>query len=160
MIVPLYEMRPMSRRPPAVRAVRRRSGGTRRDDPRNPAALAEKRLARCVHLQRAMPTTFSEGHIRLRGLPTSSAARRGGRLGAMHTATKVYESDEQGIVHVDVPVGRPGQRVEVLVVWNDLVDSSDAGAEQAGMADLVGLLEVGDLERFPQGEYEKRDPIS
>ena len=78
----------------------------------------------------------------------------------MNTAKKIYESDEQGVVHVDVPVGRPGQRVEVLVVWNDVEEPSDAAVEQAGMADLVGLLEDGDLERFPQGEHETRDPIT
>ena len=78
----------------------------------------------------------------------------------MNTAKKVYESDEQGVVHVDVAVGRPGQRVEVLVVWNDVAEPSDAEAEQWSMADLVGLLEDGDLERQPQGEYEKRDPIT
>ena len=54
----------------------------------------------------------------------------------------------------------PTQRVEVLVVWNDVAEPSDAEAEQWSMADLVGLLEDGDLERQPQGEYEKRDPIT
>ena len=75
----------------------------------------------------------------------------------MNTAKKIYESDDQGIVHVDVPVGRPGQRVEVLVVWNDVGEPGDV---DPGMADLIGLLEEGDLERQPQGEYEKRDPIA
>ena len=78
----------------------------------------------------------------------------------MNTAKRIYESDEQGVVHVDVAVGRPGQRVEVLVVWNDVAEPSDADAERWSMADLVGLLEDGDLERQPQGEYEKRDPIT
>ena len=78
----------------------------------------------------------------------------------MNTAKKVYESDEQGVVRVDVAVGRPGQRVEVLVVWNDIGEPSDRGVEEVGMAELVGLLEDGDLDRFPQGEYEKRHPIA
>ncbi len=78
----------------------------------------------------------------------------------MNSAKKIYESDEQGVVHVDVSVGRPGQRVEVLVVWNDVGDPTDAADEQAGMADLVGLLEEGDLERLPQSEYERRHPIT
>lgn len=48
--------------------------------------------------------------------PAYERSRRGGRLAPMKTAKKIYESDDQGVVHVDVPVGRPGQRVEVLVV--------------------------------------------
>ena len=78
----------------------------------------------------------------------------------MNTAKKIYESDEHGVVHVDVTVGRPGQRVEVLVVWNDVGEPRDLGAEDAEMAELVGLLEHGDLERPQQGEYEKRHPIA
>ncbi len=35
---------------------------------------------------------------------------------AVNTAKKIYESDDQGVVHVDVPIGRSRQRVEVLVV--------------------------------------------
>lgn len=78
---------------------------------------------------------------------------------AMNTAIKVYESDAEGVVHVNVAVGRPGLRVEVLVVWTDVGESSDDAVEQGGMSDLVGLLEDGDLQRFPQGEYETRDAI-
>lgn len=78
----------------------------------------------------------------------------------MNTAKKICESDERGVVRVDVAVGRPGQRVEVLVVWNDVSEPSDTGGEQGGMADLVGLLDDGDLERFPQGEFEKRHSIT
>ncbi len=84
----------------------------------------------------------------------------------MNTAKKIYESDDQGIVHVDVHVDRPGQRVEVLVVWEDvggpfqreqsLPDDIDDGPS---MADLVGLLQDVDLERPAQGEYERRDPL-
>jgi hypothetical protein len=63
-------------------------------------------------------------------------------------------------VHVDVPIGRPGQRVEVLVVWEDVGESDDLDHEGSGMAALVGLLEHVDLERPAQGEYEHRDPIA
>ena len=78
----------------------------------------------------------------------------------MRTAKKVYESDEQGVVHVDVPVGRSGQRVEVLVVWEDASNAADGDGDEPGMADLIGLLKGVDLERPPQGEYEKRDPLA
>lgn len=91
------------------------------------------------------------------GLPT------GARLAAMNTAKKICESDEQGVVHVEVPIGRPGQRVEVVVVWEDVGEAAAGPVDdetETGMADLVGLIEPGDLERQPQGEYEKRDPIA
>lgn len=78
----------------------------------------------------------------------------------MNTAKKVYESDDQGVVHVDVPIGRPGQRVEVLVVWEAVAEADAVDREESGMADLVGLLEGIDLERPAQGEYENRDPIA
>jgi hypothetical protein len=91
-----------------------------------------------------------------RGLRTQP----GGTLLIMKTAKKIYESDDQGVVHVDVPVGRSGQRVEVLVVWTEAGELSDSDGDEAEMADLVGLLKGVDLERPPQGEYEKRDPIA
>lgn len=84
----------------------------------------------------------------------------GGTLVVMKTAKKIYESDDQGVVHVDLPVGRSGQRVEVLVVWTDAGELSDADGDELGMADLIGLLKGIDLERPAQGEYEKRDPIA
>jgi hypothetical protein len=84
----------------------------------------------------------------------------GGTLLMMRTAKKIYESDDQGVVHVDVPVGRSGQRVEVLVVWTDAGEPSDSQSDEPGMTDLVGLLKGVDLKRPPQGEYEKRDPIA
>ncbi len=77
----------------------------------------------------------------------------------MHTAKKIYESDAQGVVHVDVPIGRSRRRVEVLVVWEDAGEPGDLDQDGAGMAEMVGLLEGVDLERPPQGAYEKRDPI-
>jgi hypothetical protein len=82
------------------------------------------------------------------------------RLSFMKMAKDIYESDDQGVVHIDVPVGRPGQRVEVLVVWTDAAESSSADGDEPGMADLVGLLNGVDLERSPQGDYEKGDPIA
>jgi hypothetical protein len=66
----------------------------------------------------------------------------------MKTAKKIYESDDQGVVHVDVPVGRSGQRVEVLVVWTDAGEPKDR--DERRMDDLVGLLKDVDLGRPPQ----------
>lgn len=78
---------------------------------------------------------------------------------AMNTAKKIYVSDAEGVVHVDVPVGRSRQRVEVLVVWQDAGEASDLDLDGSSMAEMVGLLEGVDLGRPPQGAYEKRDPL-
>jgi len=78
----------------------------------------------------------------------------------MNTAKKIYESDDQGVVHVDVPIGRSRQRVEVLVVWEDAGEPNDLDHDGPTMADLVGVLQDVDLERPPQGAYEKRDSIA
>jgi len=78
----------------------------------------------------------------------------------MNTAKRIYESDDQGVVHVDVPIGRSRKRVEVLVVWEDVAEPADLDHEEPGMADLVGVLQDVDLERPPQGAYEKRDPLA
>jgi hypothetical protein len=58
-------------------------------------------------------------------------------------------------VHVDVPVGRSGQRVEVLVVWTDVGEAQDR--DERRMDDLVGLLKDVDLER-PRKQRPLSDP--
>lgn len=78
----------------------------------------------------------------------------------MNTAKKIYESDDHGVVHLDVPIGRSRQRVEVLVVWEDVAEPDSLDHDGPAMADLVGLLQDVDLERPPQGTYEKRDPLT
>lgn len=64
----------------------------------------------------------------------------------MNVAKEIYESDEHGVVHIEVPVGRSRQRVEVLVVWEDVADAGESPPDEQTMADLVGLLEGVDLE--------------
>jgi len=59
-----------------------------------------------------------------------------------------------------VPIGRSGQRVEVLVVWENVDEPNDLDDDRPSMSQLVGLLEGIDIERPSQGEYEKRDPIA
>lgn len=74
----------------------------------------------------------------------------------MNTAKRIYESDEAGVIHVDVPVGGPGRRVEVLVVWEDVGDAVHSSED---WSDLFGILKDQPIERPPQGEYEKRSPL-
>jgi hypothetical protein len=45
-------------------------------------------------------------------------------------------------------------------VWEAVGEPKDVDRDAPGMADLVGLLQDVDIERPPQGAYEKRDPIT
>ncbi len=73
----------------------------------------------------------------------------------MNTAKKIYEADEDGIVHVAFPTGRPGVKIEVLVVWDE--PSTDPAAPGEDWSDFFGMLKDAPLERPPQGELEQRD---
>lgn len=77
----------------------------------------------------------------------------------MNTAKKVYESDADGLIHVDVPVGGPGRRVEVLVVWEDVADTTVERESSDDWSDLFGMLKDSPIERAPQGDYELRLPV-
>jgi len=74
----------------------------------------------------------------------------------MNMTKQICMAGEQGVVHVDVPVGRPGQRVEVLFVWDDVSDDNGLKDNGASVADVVGVLEDGDLERAPQDDENAR----
>lgn len=45
----------------------------------------------------------------------------------MQTARSICQSDAGGVVEVRVPVGTPGRRIEVLVVWEDVSASEVPG---------------------------------
>ena len=51
----------------------------------------------------------------LRRLPGQRA--KNAIVDAMTNVRKTLESDETGTIHVDMPVGAPGRRVEVIVTW-------------------------------------------
>ncbi len=72
-----------------------------------------------------------------------------GGVSELSTAKKVYESDEQGVVHVAVPVSRPGQRVKVLVVWHDVGVSSEGSAQPVlAASELDRSARQSRLERY------------
>lgn len=85
-----------------------------------------------------------EPRRRARFLPRSS----------MNTAKKTCKADANGVIHVDLSVGKPGGEVELLLVWNE---PEEAGGQGDSLGDLVGLLEGIPLERPSQGLPEKRD---
>ena len=38
----------------------------------------------------------------------------------MNTAKKIYQSDAQGMIHFDLPIGKPDVAIEVIVVWQEM----------------------------------------
>jgi hypothetical protein len=62
----------------------------------------------------------------------------------MNTVHKLYESDETGTVHVDLPIGAARRRVEVVVVWQEVDQARTAGAareqKRAELEALAGSL--------------------
>ena len=81
----------------------------------------------------------------------------------MNTVRKICESDERGTAHVDVPVGVPGRRVEVVIVWQE-VDTADTpearGWPPGWFESTAGAIDDPSFVRSPQGEYETREPLS
>jgi hypothetical protein len=81
----------------------------------------------------------------------------------MNTVRKLYESDEQGTVHVDLPIGAPHRRVEVVLVWQE-VDGVRTPPEvlenkRAEIEALAGALADDPIERPAQPLLETRLPI-
>jgi hypothetical protein len=89
-------------------------------------------------------------------------AREGGvkmRLVTVHGKT-----GEDGMLHLDISVGEKNSEFEVLVVMQPKVLPKPASAPEErgwppGFFEQTAGKWQGELERAPQGEYEKRDEL-
>lgn len=78
----------------------------------------------------------------------------------MNTVRKLYESDDQGTVHVDLPIGAPHRRVEVVVVWQEVVTGTSAREQKrAELEALAGALADDPIVRPEQPSLEARLPV-
>jgi hypothetical protein len=81
----------------------------------------------------------------------------------MNTVRKLYESDEEGTVHVDLPVGGPHRRVEVVLVWQEVSEPQPAdqarAQKRAELEALAGSLVNDPIVRPEQPALEVRLPI-
>ena len=81
----------------------------------------------------------------------------------MHTVRELYESDDQGTVHVDVPIGAPHRRVEVVVVWQEVEAARAARPareqKRAELEALAGALADDPIIRPEQPPLETRLPF-
>lgn len=81
----------------------------------------------------------------------------------MNTVRKLYESDETGTVRVELPVGAPRRRVEVVLVWQE-VDGAEATREarekkRAELETLAGALADDPIRRPEQPMLDVRLPL-
>ncbi|MEA5504832.1 hypothetical protein VB735_17310 [Halotia wernerae UHCC 0503] len=73
---------------------------------------------------------------------------------------------EDGILHLDIPVNIKGGELEITVTFEsvkkDFLDEEDlAQLEWQNFIDKTyGCLADDSLIRYPQGEYEEREPIA
>jgi hypothetical protein len=78
----------------------------------------------------------------------------------MNTVRKLYESDDQGTVHVDVPIGVPRRQVEVVVVWQEVEVARQARErKRAELEALAGALADDPIVRPEQMPLETRLPV-
>lgn len=81
----------------------------------------------------------------------------------MNTVRKLYESDQKGTVHVELPVGSPNRRVEVVLVWQEVSDALPADEarqkKRAELEALAGVLADDPIVRPPQPALEVRLPV-
>ena len=77
----------------------------------------------------------------------------------MNTVRKLYESDDHGTIHVDVPIGAPHRRVEVVVVWQDVGGTSAREQKRAELEALAGALADDPIARPEQPSLETRLPV-
>ncbi|WP_437330325.1 hypothetical protein [Sorangium sp. So ce381] len=81
----------------------------------------------------------------------------------MNTVRKLYESDEQGTVRVDLEVGAPHRRVEVVLVWQEIdapqIPPEALEKKRAELEALAGALSDDPIARPVQPLLETRLPI-
>jgi hypothetical protein len=81
----------------------------------------------------------------------------------MNTLRTLHESDETGTIHIDVPVGAPHRRVELVVVWQEVEPAATAQRareqKRAELEALAGALADDPIVRPEQPPLESRVPV-
>jgi hypothetical protein len=78
----------------------------------------------------------------------------------MNTVRKLYESDETGTLHLDLRIGAPRRRVEVVVVWQEVDEPREPRErKRAELESLAGALADDPIVRPEQPSIEVRQPI-
>ena len=64
-----------------------------------------------------------------------------------------------GVLHLSIPVGTPDAEVEAVVVVQPEKPAATDDSWPPGFFEQTAGAWQGELERAPQGEYEKREPL-
>ena len=81
----------------------------------------------------------------------------------MQTVRMVVKTDADGKLHIDLPVGLAERELEVVLVWQPQppapVGSPESRGWPPGFFEQTAGRWVGEFDRMPQGEYEKREEL-
>ncbi|MDF5718154.1 MAG: hypothetical protein PUP93_30885 [Rhizonema sp. NSF051] len=72
---------------------------------------------------------------------------------------------KDGILHLDIPVGVTDSEIEVMVIYMPIEPSAQAktpselGWPPNFFEQTAGSLQDDPIVRYPQGEYEQREPL-
>lgn len=72
---------------------------------------------------------------------------------------------KDGILHLDIPVGIADKEIEVMLIYQPLEPSAqpktpeELGWPPGFFEQTAGCLQDDPLVRYPQGEYEEREPL-
>ena len=69
---------------------------------------------------------------------------------------------EDGILHLDIPLGMKDKEVEVMVIYQSIETTQtpeDLGYPPGFFEQTAGCLADDPIQRYPQGEFEEREPL-
>ncbi|MBE9005939.1 hypothetical protein IQ259_12990 [Fortiea sp. LEGE XX443] len=83
----------------------------------------------------------------------------------MHSIKLTKRVGEDGILHLDIPVGIADREVEIMVIYQPIeIPKQHKTPEELGwppgfLEQTAGCLADDPIQRYPQGEYEEREPL-
>jgi hypothetical protein len=93
-------------------------------------------------------------------------ALAGGRIAAgdgrtMKTVELVQEAGADKVLHVTIPVDEADRLYRLTILIEPDADNNGAGLDEwpPGFFERTAGQWVGELERAPQGDYERREPL-
>ncbi|NJM19132.1 MAG: hypothetical protein HC874_28990 [Richelia sp. SL_2_1] len=67
-----------------------------------------------------------------------------------------------GILHLDIPLGMKDKEVEVMVIYQSIETTQtpeNLGYPPGFFEQTAGCLADDPIQRYPQGEFEEREPL-
>jgi len=83
----------------------------------------------------------------------------------MHSIKLTRRVGADGILHLDIPLGITDREVEIMVIYQPIeISKQQKTPEELGWTpgffeQTAGCLADDPIQRYPQGEYEEREPL-